>query len=320
MFNRVVELRHRITGMTTGGFVLPIVVLAACLMLAGAVGCERRPLRSEKDDSPVLVTVNGKELTKRDFDVFLPEDYQSILTSQERRDYLDRWITTQLIYEEAVASGMGVSAEIESRLEQYRMDLIADQLLQKVIEEKAVVTDEDVLAYYNSHKNEYLQEYRVSHILVNTPEDAEKVKSLLSSKSFTYLVQRYSVDKHARAGGDLGYLSKGNMVPEFEEVVFGMEVGEISDIIESDFGYHIIKIMDIREARVKLEFLDVAEDLANILTMRKRQAVYDSLVTTLRSRARIEYGAEAPRVDDIEDIDDIMPESEIDTVSAPQAP
>lgn len=296
---------------------LPIVVLATCFLLGGTVGCERRPLRTERDDSPVLVTVNGKELTKHDFDIFLPEDYQSILTPQERRDYLDRWITTQLLYEEAVSSGMGVSAEIEARLEQYRMDLAADQLLQKVIEEKAVVTDDDVLAYYNSHKNEYLLEYRVSHILVNTPEDAEKVKSLLSSKSFTYLVQRYSVDKHARAGGDLGYLSKGNMVPEFEEIVFGMKVGEISDAIESDFGYHIIKIMDIRDARVKLEFLDVAEDLANILTMRKRQAVYDSLVTALRARADIDYSADAPQVGDI---DDIMPESETDTVSATQTP
>ncbi len=303
--------------MATGGFVLPIVVLATGFLLGGTVGCERRPLRTERDDSPVLVTVNGKELTKHDFDIFLPEDYQSILTPQERRDYLDRWITTQLLYEEAVSSGMGVSAEIEARLEQYRMDLAADQLLQKVIEEKAVVTDDDVLAYYNSHKNEYLLEYRVSHILVNTPEDAEKVKSLLSSKSFTYLVQRYSVDKHARAGGDLGYLSKGNMVPEFEEIVFGMKVGEISDAIESDFGYHIIKIMDIRDARVKLEFLDVAEDLANILTMRKRQAVYDSLVTALRARADIDYSADAPQVGDI---DDIMPESETDTVSATQTP
>ena len=296
--------------MTTGGFVLPIVFLAAGLLLAVALGCERRPLQTDRDKSPVLVTVNGKELTRHDFDIILPRDYQSVLTQEERREYLDRWITTELLYEEAMVLGLDVSPEIDVRLEQYKMDLVADRLLQQVIEDKVTVTEDDVLAYYNYHKEEYLREYRVSHILVNTMEDAEKVKSLLSSKSFTYLAGRYSVDKHARAGGDLGYLSKGNMVPEFESVVFGMEIGEVSDVIESDFGYHIIKIMDIRDARVPLEYLDVAEDIANILTMQKRQAVYDSLVTALRTRASIEYGADAPGFTDYADI---LPESETDT-------
>ena len=302
--------------MTTGGRALSVVFLAAGILLAGALGCERRPLRTERDDSPVLVTVNGKKLTRSDFDVLLPEEYQSILTARERRDYLDRWITTQLLYDEAMASGLGVPPDIEARLEQYKMDLVADHLLQTVIERRAVVTDDDVLAYYNAHKDEYLKEYRVSHILVNTREDAEKVKSLLSSKSFTYLVRRYSTDKHARAGGDLGYLSKGNMVPEFESVVFGMKVGEISDVIESEFGYHIIKIMDIRDARVKLEYLDVAEDIANILTMRKRQAVYDSLVTTLREHADIVYGPEAPAADE----EDFIQAGDTDTTAVSDTP
>ena len=83
------------------------------------------------------------------------------------------------------------------------------------------------------------------------------------------------------------------MVPEFEEVVFTMEVGDVSDVIESEFGYHIIKIIDIRDARVKLEFSDVSEAIANILTLKKREAAYDSLVTALKSRARIEYMDEA---------------------------
>jgi peptidyl-prolyl cis-trans isomerase C len=313
----VVELPHRTKGLTTGGLVLPIVILTAGILLAGALGCERRPLQTDQEKSQVLVTVNGKELTKLDFDIFLPEDYQSVLTPEERREYLDRWITTRLLYDEAISLNLGVSPEIDARLEQYKMDLVADRLLQNIIEEQAVVTEDDVHEYYNAHKEEYLEEYRVSHILVNTPEDAEKVKSLLSSKSFTYLARRYSIDKHTRAGGDLGYLSKGNMVPEFEKIVFGMKVGEISDVIESEFGYHIIKIMDIREARVKLDYLDVAEDIATILTMRKRQTVYDELVTTLWNRAQIEYSADAPGP---ADFTDIMPVSETDTVPATEAP
>ena len=256
------------------------------LLCALTAGCERRTL-SQRDTTPVLVEINGKSFTKRDFDLFLPEDYQHILTMEEKHEYFDRWVVTQLLYDEVVKSGAGITPEIEARLEQYKKDLVADQLVQRVIEEQATVSEREVRAYYNEHAAEYLTEYRVSHILVNSYEDAEKVKGLVGQRSFTYLARRYSIDKHSGAGGDLGYLSKGNMIPEFENVVFGMQVGEVSDIIESEFGYHIIRIEDIRDARVRLEFEDVREEIASILMLRKRAAVYDNLVSELKDRADI---------------------------------
>jgi peptidyl-prolyl cis-trans isomerase C len=241
----------------------------------------------------VLATVNGKELTKREFGLFLPEDDQYVLTAEEKREYLDRWITTQLLYEEALKSGIKASPDIEARLEEYKKDLIADQLVQKVIEERAAVTEKEVRDYYEAHRLEYEKEYRVSHILVNTPEDAEQVRALLESLSFEEVARKYSVDKHSNAGGHLGYLSRGNMIPEFEGVVFRMGIGEVSDVIETEFGYHIIKVMDIRDTQNPLEYADIASEIANILTLQKRQAAYDSLVTALRRRADIEYTDEA---------------------------
>jgi parvulin-like peptidyl-prolyl isomerase len=78
------------------------------------------------------------------------------------------------------------------------------------------------------------------------------------------------------------------MIPEFEEVVFDMKIGEVSDVIESELGYHFLKITDAREARNKLAYEDVAEDISRILLLDKRAAVYDSLITTLTREARIE--------------------------------
>jgi peptidyl-prolyl cis-trans isomerase C len=274
--------RFRTVDLTIGGLALPIV------FLLGTVGCERRSVHTGEQESPVLVRVNGESLTKRDFNFFLPSDYQNVLTAEERQEYLERWITTQLLYEEAIRSGLGVSPDIDARLEHYKKDLVAHRLVQKVIQERAVVTEEEVRAYYDEHREEYLKEFRVSHILVDTPEAAEEVKTLLGSKSFTYLARRHSIDKHTRGGGDLGYLSRGNMLPEFEDVVFSMKVGDVSDVIESEFGYHIIKVTDIRDANFTLELADVAMEVEQILTLNKRNAVYDSLVATLRSRARIE--------------------------------
>lgn len=252
-------------------------------------GCERRTPVSGEDRSPVLAKVNGKELSKREFELFLPEDYRDVLTAEEVRDYVDRWVTTRLLYEEALRSGITATPDIEARIEQYRSDLIADQLVQRVIENQAIVTEREVHAFYEAHRQEYEKEYRVSHILVNTPEEAEEVQSRLGTEGFDVLARKYSVDKHADVGGDLGYLSRGNMIPEFEGVIFDMQVGEISDVIPSEFGYHIIRITDIRDTQIPLEDADVADEIANILTLQKRRVVYDSLVTALRRRARIEY-------------------------------
>jgi peptidyl-prolyl cis-trans isomerase C len=78
------------------------------------------------------------------------------------------------------------------------------------------------------------------------------------------------------------------MIPEFEDVVFDMNIGEVSEVIESELGYHFLKVTDARDARDKLEYEEVAEDISRALLLDKRAAVYDSLITTLRRGARIE--------------------------------
>lgn len=265
-----------------GGILLPLVVLVL------AVGCERLPESSKKDPSAVLARVNGRDLTKREFDFFLPQDYQPNLVSEERQDYLNRWITTQLLYDEAMDIGLGESEDITGRLHQYRRDVISDLLVQRVIEERVKVTETEIEGYYDQHREEYLVELRVSHILVNTREEAERLKEQIGRRSFQGLAKKYSIDKHSRYGGDLGYLSKGNMIPEFESIVFDMAVGDVSGVVESEFGFHIVKVVDRREARFKLAYDDVRTEIANILTLQKREAVYDSLVTALWKQADVE--------------------------------
>jgi parvulin-like peptidyl-prolyl isomerase len=271
--------------------------------MAFGAGCERRAPISGETRSPVLAKVNGKELTEREFELLVPDDYRNVLVAEEIRDYVDRWITTQLLYEEALRSGIETGPDIDARIEQYRRDLVAEQLVQKVIEERAVVTDDEVRTFYEAHRQEYEKEYRVSHILVNTPEEAATVRSLLGSRSFEGLARKYSVDKHSNVGGDLGYLSRGNMIPGFEGIVFGMQIGDVSDIIPSEFGYHIIKVTDIRETLIAPDADDIADEITNILTLRKRQAVYDSLVAALRERAEIEYSGEAAADEGVRAVD-----------------
>ncbi len=276
----------------------------AFVLIAG--GCiERRDL-SPPEEEPVVARIDGKALLKKEFEMLLPEDYQNTLTAEEKKAYLDKWITTELLYREALRRGLGITPEIKIKLEQYKKDLVADRLVQDILHKQALVSEAEVRAYYNEHEKEYTQEYRVSHILLNTLEDAQRVKKLTEKAGFYWLAKKYSVDKHTRRGGDLGFLSKGNMIPEFEKVVFNMKVGEVSDIIETDFGYHIIKLTDVRPARHKLKYDDVKDQITNMLLMRKRTAVYDSLITSLREGTDIEVIDGELKLDDFTGAEDTV--------------
>jgi peptidyl-prolyl cis-trans isomerase C len=271
-----------------GGVAPPIAFLG--LLLLGVTACERRPVgrMGEKNPGPVMARVNGNVLYQRDLEAYLPESDRSEITAEDRSASFRRWLATQLLYEEAQRSGFEMSRDIEWKLDQYRRDLIADRLLQDVLNQRAVVTGEEVMAYYRAHQDEFNLEVRVSHILTENREDAEKALEMLKTRPFSWVARQVSVDKHTGAGGDLGYLSKGNMPSEFEKVVFKMRVGEVSEIIESEFGYHILKLTDVHAGLNELPYESVAQEISRELLLRKRAAVYDSLFTALRSQARIE--------------------------------
>jgi peptidyl-prolyl cis-trans isomerase C len=263
--------------------------LLATAAFALAPACERRDVGHPSiDPGPVVARINGQPLYRADLDAYLPEDEFALSTIEERRTYFDRWVATQLLYEEAARVGMGVSDDVSRKMEQYKKDLIADRLVQEVLNERAVVTRAEVMRYYRNHKDEFNLEVRVSHILTNTLEEAEEAKKMLATRPFSWVARKMSVDKHTGAGGDLGYLSKGNMLPEFEEVVFKMRRGEVSDVVESEFGYHIIKLTDVRTSLNELPLEQVVPEISRTLLIRKRAQVYDSLVTALVNNAQIE--------------------------------
>jgi hypothetical protein len=265
----------------------PIVLLVVTVLMYSA--CERRPVgRGGESAGPVMARVNGHPLYRRDLEAYLPESDRDEVTAEDRSASFRRWLSTQLLYEEAQSGGLEMSRDLEWQLEQYRRDLIADRLLQQVLNERAVVTREEAMAYYRAHRDEFNLEVRVSHILTENLEEAEEAQEMLKTRPFSWVARQMSVDKHTGAGGDLGYLSRGNMPVEFEKVVFRMRVGEVSEIVESEFGYHILKLTDVRASLNELPFESVAEEISRELLLRKRAAVYDSLITTLRSRAKVD--------------------------------
>jgi peptidyl-prolyl cis-trans isomerase C len=198
-------------------------------------------------------------------------------------------VETEILYQEALRRGVGEDPRVRTRIRTLEQEFLADHLTFLELRDRTVVTEEEIEAYFETHEQEYRYEYRVSHILVSTLEDARKVQELLEKNSFAWVANRQSIDPVARRGGDLGYLSKGNMIPEFENVVFDMEPGEVSEIVKSDFGYHIIKLVGMREALVTVDPADVRAQILNMLIMEKREKAYEAFLGSLRSVADIEF-------------------------------
>jgi peptidyl-prolyl cis-trans isomerase C len=203
---------------------------------------------------------------------------------------------------EAMLKGQGWDPQ--SFRDELRVHHTIQALLAKVAEEANVqTTDQDAQAFYDSHPAVFDtgERVRASHILVRIPEGAtapgkeelrKKAESLLqrvrAKEDFAALAKQSSEDPgSARNGGDLGAFGRGQMVPPFEQAAFALKPGEVSGIVETPFGYHIIKVTERIPAR-KMPFPEVKERLKLEMAQQKRQQAQQSYVNSLRAKAKIE--------------------------------
>jgi parvulin-like peptidyl-prolyl isomerase len=192
--------------------------------------------------------------------------------------------------------------------EQLENQIIRDRIFNKVTEDISV-TDEEVLNYYNENSVELFtvpEQAKVSHILIkfNIPEGQElndaikkeakdkisEVQEQLSDGGdFAELAIKYSEDTvSAPNGGDIGFISAGQTVPEFEEVAFALETGKYSEIVETYYGYHLITVTERNEAYVK-SFDEVEETIKNYLLSNKQMEKWQEFITELMESIEIDY-------------------------------
>jgi peptidyl-prolyl cis-trans isomerase C len=259
--------------------ILLVLSLAAC-------GSGEGEKRGESVQAPI-VRVGDAYLTEETIEYLIPSE--GGVTLEEKRRFVDRWVETEILYQEAMRRGVGEDPRVRTRIRTLEQEFLADHMTFLELRDRTSVTEEEIAAYFETHEQEYRYEYRVSHILVSTLEEARNVQEILEKNSFAWVANRHSIDPVARRGGDLGYLSKGNMIPEFENVVFDMEPGEVSEIVKSDFGYHIIKLVGTRESLVTVDPADVRTQILNMLIMEKREKAYEAFLESLRGGADIEY-------------------------------
>src|SRR5690348_6275988 len=254
--------------------------LAGCLAMVLFAG----PARA---DDKVLAKVNGSEI--RQSDVTMAEEELAPSLAQmdpatKAENVLSFLIDMKVVSKAAEDKKVQDSDDFKKRIAFARSRLLMDNLLAQ--EGKAATTDAAMKKVYEDASKQISgeQEVHARHILVETEDEAKAVKAELDKgANFAELAKKKSKDPGASDGGDLGFFTKEQMVPEFSKVAFELKPGQISDPVKSQFGWHIIKVEEKRN-RKPPEFDQVKSQIETYVT-RKAQADY---VGKLRETAKIE--------------------------------
>jgi peptidyl-prolyl cis-trans isomerase C len=252
----------------------------AVALLAGLPG------RAE-EANPVLAKVNGAEI--RASDVALAEEELGPSLAQmdpatKKENVLGFLIDMKIVSKEAEDKKIADRDDFKTRLAFARNRLLMDNLL--AVEGKAATTDENMKKVYEDAAKQISgeQEVHARHILVETEDQAKKIEDeLKKGADFAELAKKESKDPGASDGGDLGFFTKDQMVPEFSAAAFALEPGKISDPVKTQFGWHVIKVEEKRTRKAP-DFEQVKPQIETYV-VRKAQADY---VAKLRQTAKVE--------------------------------
>ena len=261
--------------------------VALALALIGALPAVL-PAPATAEDK-VVATINGKPITDADLavaDSEIGSDMGSMPADQKRMSLVEFLIDNQLFAEAAEESKLDQGPAFESRLAYLKRRALRELYFDKII--KGSVSDADARKLYDEQvqKLKPEEEAQASHILVATEAEAKDLKEKLKNGGdFAALAKEHSKDPGSKdTGGDLGFFTRGQMVPQFEEAVFSMNKGDVSDPVQTQFGWHIIKVVDKR-TKAPPAFEVVKDRILQSMLLQKASTT----AVDLRSKAKIEY-------------------------------
>jgi peptidyl-prolyl cis-trans isomerase C len=261
-----------------------------------------------QDKDPLVAKVNGVEVHQSDLTVAEEEAGQIPPMSPEaKQDYLVQFVADMILVSKAAEDKkLADTPEFKRKSDFARKKLLMEGLLQSI--GKDALTDQTMHKVYDEAVKQIGEEKEVHarHILFRVPagdekaskEAEDKLKAVIArlkkGEDFAKVAGEVTEDPSGKAnGGDLGYFSKDQMVPEFSEAAFKLEQGQISEPVKTQFGWHVIKVEDKRVKQAP-KFEEVKPQIENFV-VRKAQA---ELVTKLRAEAKIERMDKPAKTDD----------------------
>lgn len=268
-----------------------------------------------EDLNPMVGKVGDFVLREADFERLLasqpPEVQQGVQSSPEQRSaFIRQFLLTKAVAAKARKEGFDRKPEVRELLANLLDQYIANRYVAKEVTSGVTVTDEELKSYYREHEKELLVpvSVRARHILIpvgqnSSPEEKAKARAkaeqlleqIRKGEEFAKLAKEHSEDRDTAArGGELGLLSPGGSnSPEFEKAAFSLKTGEVSGIVETAFGYEIIKV-DQRNEQRRATFEEAREYIRNILMEQNREKSVRQFLEKLARETGLEVVAEKP--------------------------
>ena len=266
-----------------------ILLIAPVTILVIAVfGCAEKRDPNDK----VLARVGNHVITEKDLKAKIakmPPYYQSIAAKNPKR-YVEDQVVEMLCYEEGVRKGIDRDKEVKEVINEAKKKIVMAKLIKNEVEDKIVITEDEMKKFYDEHKDEFKtpEMWRASHILVADEKEAREIlDGLAKGARFEDLAKVHSIDATASRGGDVGFFRAGQLVPDFENACLKLNVGQTSDIVRTQFGYHIIKLTDKKKPGIKT-YQEAKSAIEAELKKKKRNELFNTLVLNLKHK----YGVE----------------------------
>lgn len=279
---------------------IALVCLAAACASENAPSAPATSAPKAASGGTVIATYAGKQFTTEDFrrevERLPPRSRAQLTTPERRRQFVDNFILNELLAEQGQAKGYDKDPDIVRQIDDLRQRLVVQRVMRDY-QEAPTLTDEEIKAYYDQNQRLFSgAQIHAAHILVKDEALAKQIRAQLDAvpDKFEELAKTNSVDTATAArGGDLGFFGQGRMVAEFERTAFALEKpGDVSPVVQTPFGYHIIKLIERKEGPAK-PFEDVKERIRVAMTNQRRQELVTQRFDKVKADAKIQVDEDA---------------------------
>ena len=251
------------------------------MVLPLVLSCEQTPI------GDVVAKVADATLTAQELERRVPIHLNGRVTADDRARMVDAWVEEQLLYQEALVKKLDQDLTVTRRVDQAIQSIMTSELLERAFRDVSVVSEEDLKAHYAAHAESFvrdLPELRARQILVKGRSNAARVKKRLSGGAmFDQVTREESLDASRDQGGDLGYFTEDRVDPAFWTGCEKAKIGRLTQIY-IPLGYHLVEVMDRREAGSIRELHEVRDEMRQKILSARREALRRKMIEDVRNR------------------------------------